>query len=128
MVTGDEPVAVQALRWDRLQEGLTKSTRRFAACESAATLRVRHNKPREGLGMAKLGEPAVYRPGGYYVVCLRCKATVGIENDGSSVRLTYDIQDCQRRTMCCCLHLDGPVSCCSFDDLRQVINDLPLPH
>ena len=77
--------------------------------------------------MAKLGEPAVFRPGVCYVACLRCKTSVGIENNGSSVRLTYDIGR-WHQSNCCCLHLGDPVSCCYFDDLKRIISDLPLPH
>ena len=77
--------------------------------------------------MAKLSEPAVHRPGVFYVACLRCRASVGIENTGSSVRLLYDIGSWYR-SACCCLHLDGPVSCCSFADLKRAINNLPVTH
>jgi len=79
------------------------------------------------LGVGKLGEPALYPPGVSLLVCLRCEASVGIKDEGSSIRLTYDI-DRWQQSDCCCPHLDGPVSCCSFDDLRQAINDLRLPH
>ena len=77
--------------------------------------------------MARLCEPAVFQPGVCYVACLRCKTSVGIENMGSSVRVLYDIGD-WLRSACCCLHLGGPVSCCYFDGLRRVVDDLRIPH
>jgi len=77
--------------------------------------------------MAKLGEPAGYRPDFQYLACLRCKMSVGIENYGSSVRLSYDVGDWQQRE-CCCGHLDDPVACCSFVALKRAVADLTLPH
>lgn len=77
--------------------------------------------------MAKLVELAVFRPGVCYVACLRCRTSVGIEKLGSSVRVLYDLGNWQR-SLCCCLHLGGPVACCHFDDLRRVIDDLRIPH
>jgi hypothetical protein len=81
----------------------------------------------EGLGVAKLVEPAVCRPGVSYVVCLRCKVSVGVENRGSSLRLTYDLNDWKRRD-CCCLYMDGPVTCCWFSELRRAIGYLGITH
>ena len=78
--------------------------------------------------MAKLVEPAIYRSGVWYVACLRCGMQVGIANTGSSVTLLYDVERCQQSECSCWLHQDGPVCCCSFDDLRRAINGLPLPH
>jgi hypothetical protein len=77
--------------------------------------------------MAKLGEPAVCRPGISYVVCLRCKVSVGVESQESSLRLTYDLNDWKQRN-CCCLHLDGPVICCWFSELRRAIGYLGVFH
>jgi hypothetical protein len=77
--------------------------------------------------MSKLGDPAILRPDMCYVACLRCKTSVGIENMGSSVRVHYDIAH-WHRSVCCCLHLGGPMSCCHFGELRRVIGDLPIPH
>jgi hypothetical protein len=77
--------------------------------------------------VAKLGEPAICGPGVSFLVCLRCKASVGIEDEGSSFRLTYDVGHWQLSD-CCCPHLDGPVNCCSFDDLRRAMRDLSRPH
>jgi hypothetical protein len=77
--------------------------------------------------MAKLAELAVYRPVVSFLVCLRCRMSVGIENAGSSVRLLYDFDDWQQRD-CCCRHIDGPANCCSFDDLRQALYALPVPN
>jgi len=82
----------------------------------------------KGLGMAKLGEPAVYRPEASYVVCLRCRASVGVEDHGSSFRLTYDINDWQQRALCCCLHLGDPIHCYWFSELRRAITDLGVRH
>jgi hypothetical protein len=77
--------------------------------------------------MAKLGEPPFLRPGVCYVACLQCKTSVGIEKLGSSVRVFYDMGHWDR-SVCCCLHLGGPMYCCHFDELRRVIGDLPIPH
>jgi hypothetical protein len=77
--------------------------------------------------MAKLGEPPIFGPGMFYVACLRCKTHVGIQNHGSSIRLSYDVRQWQQSN-CCCLHADGPASCCQFDELRQAINGLPVRH
>ena len=41
--------------------------------------------------------------------------------------LDYDV-DRWQQSDCCCPHLDGPVACCSFDDLRRAINELGVPH
>jgi hypothetical protein len=41
------------------------------------------------------------------------------------VNLTYDIA--QWQTNCCCGHLDGPASCCSFLDLEGIINRISRP-
>jgi hypothetical protein len=76
--------------------------------------------------MAKLGEP-VYGPDFLYITCLRCKTSIRIKHAGSSVKLIYDV-DGWHRSPCRCLHLEGPVACCSFAELRQVIDDLPLAH
>jgi hypothetical protein len=75
--------------------------------------------------MSKLGEPAIFGPRFSYITCLRCKTSVCVKDTGSSVKLIYDVDDWQNST-CCCLHLAGPVACCSFGELQQVINDLPL--
>jgi hypothetical protein len=75
--------------------------------------------------MAKLGEPAIHRPGVSYVVCLRCKVSVGIESRDASLRLTYDLNDWKQRD-CCCLHLTGPVTCCWFTELRRAIDHLGI--
>ena len=83
--------------------------------------------PSRVLGMSKLGEPAVFEPGFSYITCLRCKTSVCVRDTGSSVKLVYDVDDWQRSS-CCCLHLDGPVSCFCFGELQQVINGLPLTN
>jgi len=57
-----------------------------------------------------------------YITCLRCKTSVCIKDTGSSVKLIYDTEGWQQSD-CCCVHLDGPVSCCSFTDLKRVIDD-----
>jgi len=77
--------------------------------------------------MAKLGELPVYGPDFSYLICLRCKAKVCVRSTGSSVELVYDTQD-WRRSPCCCSHLESPVSCCCFSELKQVIDDLPVTH
>src|SRR5262245_3836986 len=69
----------------------------------------------EGWGVAKFGELSAYGRGMPLLVCLRCKASVGIEDEGSSIRLIYDFNRWQQSD-CCCPHLDGPVNCRSFDD------------
>jgi hypothetical protein len=56
--------------------------------------------------MAKLGEPAIYRPGVCYVVCLRCKMSVGVEDTGSSLRLTYDVERWGQAGCCCRTWMD----------------------
>jgi hypothetical protein len=77
--------------------------------------------------VAKLVEPAVYRLGAFFVACLRCKTSVGVQHNGSSLRLTYDAGQWHQST-CCCLHLGSPVSCCWFSDLRCVIDKLCVTH
>jgi hypothetical protein len=77
--------------------------------------------------MAKLGKPAIRGPGLSYITCLRCKTSVCIKDTGSSVSLIYDLDDWQR-SLCCCSHLEGPVHCCSFAELRQAISELPIPN
>jgi hypothetical protein len=77
--------------------------------------------------MAKLGEPALYRPGVTYIACLQCRMAVCIQRDGSSIGLSYDIAAWER-CKCCCGHLDGPVYCCSFTDLKKVLVELALTH
>jgi hypothetical protein len=76
--------------------------------------------------MGKSGEPAVYRPDVSHVVCLRCMMSVSVENRGASLRLLYDMEQWQRSA--CWSHLDGPVNCCWFDDLKRVVDELSLLH
>jgi hypothetical protein len=73
--------------------------------------------------VAKLGEPAICGPDFSYITCMRCKTNVCIKNTGSSAKLIYDTEGWQQSD-CCCLHLDGPVSCCSFADLKRIIDGL----
>ena len=77
--------------------------------------------------MAKLAESAIYGPHKSYLVCLRCMTRVSIERAGSSVRLVYDLDDWQQRE-CCCRHVNDPISCCYFADLRQAITELSCLH
>jgi hypothetical protein len=80
---------------------------------------------RGGSAMAKLGKPAIYGPDFSYITCLRCKTSIWIKNAGSSIKLIYDVDGWQRST-CCCSHFEGPVACCSFAELKQVIDDLRI--
>jgi hypothetical protein len=77
--------------------------------------------------VTKLGEPAMCGPDFSYITCLRCKTHVCIKDTGSSVKLIYDTKGWQQSD-CRCLHLEGPVSCCSFADLKRIINELGVAH
>jgi len=66
------------------------------------------------------------RPGMRYVVCLRCAMRVGVERNGSSVDLHYDVP-VWRKSTCCCVVLGSPVHCCSFLDLKRIVDDLLPP-
>jgi hypothetical protein len=83
--------------------------------------------PSRDVHMAKLGERAICGPDFFYLTCLRCRTSVCIKDIEASVKLMYDVDDWQRSNRCCS-HLEGPVSCCSFAELRQAIKDLPIQH
>ena len=70
--------------------------------------------------------PFLGRASATSLVC-DARTSVCVKDTGSSVKLIYDVDDWQNST-CCCLHLAGPVACCSFGELQQVINDLPLTN
>jgi hypothetical protein len=56
------------------------------------------------------------------VECVRCHLKLAVGAADQSVTFSYDIE--QWRSRCCCGHLEGPVSCCSFLELEGIINDL----
>jgi hypothetical protein len=69
----------------------------------------------------------VGRPAVRCIARRRCGMEVEVEGGASSVTLNYD-RDGWRQSRCCCVHLDGPASCCSFLELEleHAVRWLPL--
>ena len=69
----------------------------------------------------------VGRPAVRCIACRRCGMDVEVQGGASSVTLHYDL-DVWRQSKCCCPHLDGPSSCCSFLELERAVCTLPFGH
>ena len=80
--------------------------------------------PSAGKAMERTSK-LVGRPAVRCIACRRCGMEVEVQGGASSVTLHYDL-DVWRQSKCCCLHLDGPASCCSFLELERAVYSLPL--
>src|SRR6185436_8466911 len=82
--------------------------------------------PSAGKAMERTSK-LVGRPAVRCIACRRCGMDVEVQGGASSVTLHYDL-DVWRQSKCCCPHLDGPSSCCSFLELERAVCTLPFGH
>jgi hypothetical protein len=59
------------------------------------------------------------------ISCPHCQLDVTITSDDGALNLAYDFS--QWRSKCCCSHLSGPASCCSFLALEDIKESLLRP-